>query len=226
MKCQYCRSRSIKYGKQNDIQRYKCKNCNKTQLAEYKNKAWLPQSKELFIKSLGCGVGVRRMAYLIGISKPTILKWIKEGRRFKGIDIKKVLPNDEYEIDEMQTLVGKKGNKTWITYAISRTTRLPIALKVGRRTKESLKQVVDKVLSLYPKRIYTDGLDIYKTLIPKYLHKSGRRRINYIERKNLTLRERIKRICRKTISYTKKEEMLDYHLRWYFWATDYNNFKP
>lgn len=218
MNCQYCNSPCVKFGIRNTKQRFRCKNCNRTQLAEYKNKAWLPQSKKLFIKSLGCSIGVRRMAYLIGISKPTILKWLCEGRKFKGLGRSKILPNDEYEIDEIQTYVGDKDSKTWIIYAISKTTRLPIALKVGRRTKENLKQVVNKVLIYSPKRIYTDGLDIYQSLIPKYLHKRGKRKINYIERKNLTLREHIKRLSRKTISFTKKEEMLELHLRWYFWS--------
>ena len=218
VKCQYCKNHCIKYGKQNSIQRYRCKQCQSVQLEIYKNKAWLPESKELFIRGLGCSISIRRMVYLIKVSKPTLLKWLREGKKFKEPDRDLILANDEYEIDEMKTFVGNKKNESWITYAISRTTRQVIALKVGRRTKENIKTVVEKVLLLNPKTIYTDKLNIYPLLIPQSIHKRGRRKTNKIERKNLTLREHIKRLCRKSISYTKKEEMLEYHLRWYFWG--------
>lgn len=208
----------MKFGIRNNKQRYKCKSCNKTQLAEYKNKAWDPSIKELFKRCLARSGGVRAMSFIIQVSKPTILKWLREGKKFTCIDKSLILPNDEYELDEMRTYVGNKDNECWIIYAISKTTRLPVALKVGRRTKENLREVVYKLLLLNPQRIYTDGLPMYKDLIPKTIHKSGKRKINHIERSNLTTREHIKRLSRLTICYSKKEELLDCHLRWYFFG--------
>ena len=40
-KCPYCQSLSIKYGKSQNKQRYRCKNCDKTWLAEYTKQAFL-----------------------------------------------------------------------------------------------------------------------------------------------------------------------------------------
>lgn len=138
--------------------------------------------------------------------------------KFTCIDKSLIIPNDEYELDEMWTYVGNKDNECWVIYAISRTTRLPVVLKVGRRSKENLREVANQLLLLNPKRIYTDGLKMYKELIPKAIHRSGKRKIQHIERKNLTNREHIKRLSRLTISFSKKEEYLDCHLRWYFFG--------
>ena len=218
VKCQYCKSSCIKYGKQHGIQRYRCKKCKRVQLAEYKNKAWQPFTKELFKRCLACSGGVRSMGYTKQVSKPTILKWLREGKKFTCIDKSLIIPNDEYELDEMWTYVGNKDNECWVIYVISRTTRLPVALKVGRRNKENLKEVVNQLLLLNPKRIYTDGLKMYKELMPKSIHRKGKRKINYIERKNITNREQIKRLSRDTISFSKKEELLDCPVRWYFFG--------
>lgn len=218
MNCQYCKATCVKFGKRDNIQRYRCKSCKRTQQEAYKNKAWQPFTKELFKRSLARSGGVRSMSYTIQVSKPTILKWLREGKKYRGQEKSLIIPNDEYELDEMWTYVGNKDNECWVIYAISRTTRLPVALKVGRRNKENLKEVVNQLLLLNPKRIYTDGLKMYKELIPKLIHRKGKRKINYIERKNLTNREQIKRLSRDTISFSKKEELLDCHVRWYFFG--------
>ena len=77
--------------------------------------------------------------------------------------------NRIYEIDELWTFVGKKDNDTWIAYVIDRESKEVIDFKVGARTKENLKKITDKVLTMNPKKICTDGLNTYKSLIPSPL---------------------------------------------------------
>lgn len=101
-------------------------------------------------------------------------------------------------------------------YAINRTTGKVIDFCVGRRTKENIKQIIDKILLLNPKKIYTDGLNIYKSLIPEKIHKVFEHCTNKIERNNLTLRTHLKRLSRKTICFTRNHEMLENCLRIYF----------
>ncbi|MCK9236094.1 MAG: hypothetical protein M0P09_07255, partial [Acholeplasmataceae bacterium] len=44
----YCEGKLIKHGKTKQLnQRYKCKNCNKTQVEQYKYKAYQPSLKNL-----------------------------------------------------------------------------------------------------------------------------------------------------------------------------------
>lgn len=101
----------------------------------------------------------------------------------------------------MQTFIGRNEPScySYITYGINRVTKQVISFVVGRRSKENIKQVIDTLLSLHPRKIYTDGLNIYPSLIPSSIHKVFRFHTNVIERNNLTLRIRLKRLGRKTI---------------------------
>jgi IS1 family transposase len=123
-----------------------------------------------------------------------------------------------YELDEVYTYIGKKTNPCYIIYAINRTTKQVIDYICGSRNKANIDKIVQTLLSLSPKRIYTDKLNIFSTLIPGHLHQTFQYRTNCIERKNLTLRTHLKRLNRKTICYSKSKEMLDACFRLYAWG--------
>ncbi len=75
--------------------------------------------------------------------------------------------------------------------------------------------MVDKLLKLNAKKIYTDGLNIYPNLIEEKIHIVYRGCTNHIERKNLTIRMQLKRLSRKTICFSKKKVML--HNSFFLW---------
>ena len=102
-------------------------------------------------------------------------------------------------------------------YALDKQSGQVVDLKVGRRTKTNLKRVTDTLLLANCKQIYTDGLKIYRELIPRALHKIKRYGTNKIERKNLSLRTHLKRLNRKTICFSKSISMLEACLKIYFW---------
>jgi IS1 family transposase len=124
--------------------------------------------------------------------------------------------NQNYEMDELWTYCGSKANELYISYAINRKSKQVIDFVIGKRTKENLEKIVNTVVSFNPVKIYTDGLNIYPTLIPTGLHKAGKRLTNHIERFNLTLRTHIKRLVRSTIAFSKKTDMLESCLKLYF----------
>lgn len=103
-------------------------------------------------------------------------------------------------------------------YAINKKTKQVIDIAVGNRTKSTLKKVTDTLLLSSPKAIYTDGLNIYQHLIPAAIHKIQAHNINYIERMNLTLLTKLKRLNRKTICYSKKSSMLLAALKILVWG--------
>jgi len=92
-----------------------------------------------------------------------------------------------------------------------------VDLKVGGRTKKNLKRVTDTLVLANCKEIFTDGLPLYRDLIPVELHKVKRYGTNHIERKNLNLRTHLKRLNRKTIAFSKSLLMLEACLKIYFW---------
>ncbi len=59
------------------------------------------------------------------------------------------------------------------------------------------------------KRYCTDGWRAYERHLPAEVHEIGKRKTQRIEQKHLRLRTRIKRLGRKTICFSKTEEMHD-----------------
>lgn len=103
--------------------------------------------------------------------------------------------------------IGQKANTIWVTNAIERKTKRVNYFFVGNKTKANIQPLIDKLLSLYPKRIYTDKLNIYPSLIPKEIHRRFQYCTNRIERHNLTIRTHIKRLSRRTICCFKKQDL-------------------
>jgi IS1 family transposase len=120
-----------------------------------------------------------------------------------------------YEVDELYAPI--RGKLCFIIYAINRATKKVIDYAIGARTKENIGKVIKKLLSLSPKRIYTDRLPLFTYIIPKEIHRTFRYKTNRIERNNLTLRTHLKRLSRKTICYSKSREMLEACFRLYIW---------
>ncbi len=83
-----------------------------------------------------------------------------------------------------------------------------MAYVFGDRSRKTLKKLL-ALLSHFTIRFYcTDDYAVYDCL-PKKKRFTGKKFTQRIERKNLTLRIRIKRLNRKTIGYSKSEEMHD-----------------
>ena len=124
-----------------------------------------------------------------------------------GKDI--ILMKFESEIDEMWSFVSKKTNKQWIWIALDSETRQVIAFYVGDRSKDSACKLWNRIPEVYKKHgiFYTDKYESYKDIIPKSQHKpvsKDSRKTNHIERFNCTLRQRVSRLVRKALSFSKK----------------------
>ena len=215
--CPNCKGKTVKNGFQKRKQRYKCKNCCKRFLLNYKYQAYKVEINSFIKNLLKEGCGIRSIARVLNISSKTVLsRMLKISKQIKIPYFNKL--GCKFEVDEMWSFIGHKKNVTWITYAIERETKSIIDFFVGRKTKETIRPLIDKVLLLNPTRIYTDRLNIYPSLIPKELHRRFKYCTNIIERNNLTLRMHIKRLSRKTIRFSKNKIYLEAHLRIYFWG--------
>ncbi len=116
---------------------------------------------------------------------------------------------DEAELDEMWSFVGNKSNQRWLWHAIDHRTGEILAYVLGRRKDEVFLQLQNLLEPFGIKRFYTDDWGAYDRHIEKSKHHVGKRNTQKIERKHLTLRTRIKRLARKTICFSKLEEMHD-----------------
>jgi insertion element IS1 protein InsB len=119
-----------------------------------------------------------------------------------------VLRRLEAEADEMWSFVTKRANKQWIWIAMDATTRQVIAFHVGDRSRDSAKVLWAKIPLVYREQatFHTDQYDAYTGVIPAERHKAitkKTRKTNHIERFNNTLRQRVSRLVRETLSFSK-----------------------
>ena len=132
------------------------------------------------------------------------------------------------EWDEFWSYVGNKKNQRWTWYLINRKNGDIMAWENGRRTDEVFKKLLDSVKDIPIKICYTDNWPAYSKLFPKeYEHIIGKENTWKIERKNLNFRTHIKRLNRKTICYSKNEDIHDkvvsmYIEKYYFKESIFN----
>ena len=91
------------------------------------------------------------------------------------------------------------------------TTRQIIAFHVGDRSHTSAEHLWAKIPEAYRQHatFYTDQYVVYKGVIPAMQHRAISklaRKTNHIERFNNTLRQRLSRLVRATLSFSKKIE--------------------
>jgi insertion element IS1 protein InsB len=115
----------------------------------------------------------------------------------------------EAEADEMWSFVQKKANKQWIWIAMDAKTRQIMAFHVGDRSRGSAKELWANIPLGYREQatFHTDQYDAYTGLIPAEWHKAmtkKARKTHHIERFNHTLRQRIARLVRETLAFSKK----------------------
>jgi len=102
-----------------------------------------------------------------------------------------------------------KCNQQWIWLAIDRSTREIIGVHVSDRNREGTQSLWDSIPEFYRQQatFYTDFWQAYQGVFPKNRHHAvGKEtgQTNHIERFNCTLRQRIARLVRKTLSFSKK----------------------
>ncbi len=114
----------------------------------------------------------------------------------------------ELEVDEMWSFVGSKENKQWIWIVMDTRSRQIIAFHVGDRSRKSARKLWESIPKNYRDKatFYTDDWQAYKGVIPKERHRVVKGKANHIERFNCTMRQRISRLVRKALSFSKKLE--------------------
>ena len=112
------------------------------------------------------------------------------------------------ETDELWSSVQKKTNPCWLWLAMDKQTRQILAFPVGDRSQDSAKRLWANLPAEYRERatFYTDQYAAYINMIPAPQHKAITklaRKTNYIERFNNTLRQRVSRLVRSTLAFSK-----------------------
>ena len=207
--CPHCQSVKVNKngkkvtGKQNFI----CHSCKKQFQYEYAYKGANPHTKELVKKMTLNGSGIRDINRVLQLSPVCILfilrNWFKqiEEPSFEGT-------YKEVQIDEIWTFVKhRKQGKRWLWYAYDKETRKILGFQVGKRNDKSCKSLLKKLSHLKIEKYCTDEWKSYKKYIQQEQHIISKRKTTHIERKNRDFRTHLKRLCRKTVCFSKKDDM-------------------
>lgn len=207
----------VRFGKSsNGKQRYRCKNCNKTFLTDYSNRACKSETSLRISVLLKEGCGIRSISRILEISPTTVQKRIIEIA--SQIAKPNVLMNKSYEVDQICTYIGNKSKRRWIVYALCEEDNKVVDYRIGTRSNRTFRPLIDTLVLGEARRIYTDGLSIYRHLIDPRRHVVKQYGTNHIERMNLTLRTHLRRLHRRSICFSRSIRMLKACLRIYFWA--------
>ncbi|WP_462352995.1 IS1 family transposase [Alistipes timonensis] len=216
-KCRFCGEECIKDGRQaNGKQRYKCSHCHKRQQEHYSYNAYSPNLNTDITTLTKEGVGIRSTARILQISPTTLLHRII--LIAKSISRPPVVKHRIYEMDKIKSFVRRKSEFVWIAYALDRKSKEVVSYNIGPRTNSTLGVVLETLKLSEAKRIYTDRLRNYRSLIDRKIHRTSLYGTNHIERNNLTLRTHLKRLTRRTICYSRSMVILSAILKIYFWG--------
>ena len=116
---------------------------------------------------------------------------------------------EESELDEMWSFVGSKGNQRWLWHALDRRSGQVLAYVFGRRKDDVFLELKQLLEPFGIHKYCTDGWGAYARQLSPEAHEIGKRKTQQIERKHLTLRTRIKRLARRTLCFSRSEEMHD-----------------
>jgi IS1 family transposase/transposase-like protein len=216
MTCPTCGSHDIskngttRRGKQN----YKCRDCGR-QFVEAPQ--WKPKDKDtyglvdlLLLEKIPLA-GIARVS---GVSESWLQAYVNDAydkvERTATV-IPKAKGKLRVQMDELWSFVDDKGNKQWVWLAMDADTREIIGCHVGDRSRASALGLWQSLPAVYRQcaQVYTDYWEAYETVIPSKRHvavgkDSGL--TSYIERLNNTMRQRVSRLVRRTLSFSKKLE--------------------
>ena len=128
------------------------------------------------------------------------------------------------ELDELWSFVLKRANKRWVWIALCRATRQVVADVVGDRSAATCRKLWEHIPANYrAAHCYSDFWEAYSLVIPTEQHTAVGKESGltaHVERWNNTLRQRLGRFVRKSLSFSKSDAMHELCLR--LFLHDYN----
>ncbi|MBD2258613.1 IS1 family transposase [Pseudanabaena sp. FACHB-2040] len=214
--CPSCSSKNtVKNGKiHNGKQNHKCNDCGRQFVQDPQNKIIDEATKRLIDKLLLEKIPLAGIARVAEVSEVWLQQYVnaKYGQVPRQLEVSaKKRGGLTLECDEAWSFVANKANKQWIWLALDRSTREIVGVHIGDRSQEGAKALCSSLPPVYRQCAvcYSDFWQAYQAVLPSKRHRAVGKdsgQTNHIERFNCTLRQRVSRLVRKTLSFSKKLE--------------------
>lgn len=202
-----------RHGKQN----YKCRDCGRQFVEEPQWRRISEETKGIIDRLLLEKLPLAGIARALQISELWVQQYVNTQYQQVSQEVQ-VCPKSKrrltVQMDKLWSFVEDKGNKQWVWLALDVETREIVGVYVGDRSAASAQALWQSMPPVYRQCavIYSDFWSAYQTVLPCKRHRAvGKEtgKTSYIERFNCTLRQRVSRLVRKTLSFSKK---LDNHI--------------
>ena len=223
--CPICASsQTVKNGRiHNGKQRFKCHNCRRQFVEQPTKKVIAQATRELIDRLLLERISLAGIARAVQVSE----QWLLSLRQPEICHSASKCAGDAkkkgrltIQCDELWSFVADKRHKQWVWLALDSNTREIVGVYIGARDEAAARQLWNSLPPVYRQCAvaHTDFWAAYGAVLPKKRHQPvGKEtgKTSYIERFNNTLRQRVSRLVRKTLSFSKS---LDNHIGaiWYF----------
>jgi IS1 family transposase len=128
------------------------------------------------------------------------------------------------ELYELWSFVLRRANKRWVWVALCRATRQVVAYAIGDRSRTTCQKLWAAIPEAYRRaHCFSDFWEAYQLVVPAEQHTAAGKESGltaHVERWNNTLRQRVGRFVRKSLSFSKSDMMHELCLR--LFLHDYN----
>ena len=128
------------------------------------------------------------------------------------------------ELDETWGFVQRKANRLWLWLAVCRRTRQVVAYTLGDRGEDSARWLKASIPAGYRRRATrSDHWEAYRKVFAPRTHRLCGKQEGQtcrVENLNGVLRQRLGRLVRRTLSFSKCERAHELVIRWFL--TEHN----
>jgi len=226
--CPRCGSDNLVKNGHNKVnsQQAHCKDCGAYFVLEPKTPHGA-ETKKTLIKTALERSSLRGLERIFEVARQTAATWIEAFIKalppFRK-SIKPAHPDDILELDEAWSFVYCKKQQRWLWTVMCRRTRQIIAYVIGDHSDETCKRLWKRLPDDYRRcHSYSDFLGAYQRILPSGTHQSVGKETGetaHMERWYNTLRQRLARYVRKTLSFSKSDKFHHLFTKWFIF--EYN----
>ena len=207
-------------------QKYACKQCGRYGTLQAQ-RGYAEPVRGAVQRALLERISLRGLERVWGVSRRTIAQWLEAwATQLPPLEatLAAAQVEDVLELDEVWSFVLKKAQQRWIWVALCRRTRQIVAYFIGDRTEASCLQLWRRIPPAYTRcHSFSDFWDAYQHVFATDRHQSVGKdsgQTSHIERWFSTLRQRLARFVRKTLSFSKSDKFHEFV--WRLFVHHYN----
>ncbi len=200
-------------------QKFHCKACGRYGTVNAQT-GYADTTRRVIQRAVRERLSLRGIERTFGISRRTVSRWLR-GWIVQVPPLHESLveaqPDDVLELDELWSFVGSKRQVRWLWLALCRRTRQVVAYWIGDRTEASAIHLWEQLPREYARcQSFSDKWEAYRYVFDHKRHRQVNKdegETNHVERWFNTLRQRLGRFTRKTLSFSKRDDMHEGVLR-------------